>query len=240
MPIKLMHQWLSGKQCMLISIACVVSTISLASPPWQSHGSILQTAQKFLNDYYDGQYETHIKFGYLDKRLKLSQCQQGLQAFLPLNRKPLGATSIGVRCALPAWKIHVPVVVKAYTEVMVTKHPIARHAQIQASDVIKQRREISRYYHGVYTETAQVIGMVAKRAIRQDRVLSANALKPKRLVSRGDMIVILAESNGLRIRTQGEALMDGHQGQIIRVENKRSGREVAGEVIAPSTVRVKM
>jgi flagella basal body P-ring formation protein FlgA len=102
------------------------------------------------------------------------------------------------------------------------------------------RQDISRYYAGVFTQSEDLVGMVAKRSIRHDAVITPKMVKPKRLIKRGDMITIIAESNGLRIHTKGEALMDGHRGQIIQVKNQRSGRQVSAEVIAQSTVRVKL
>ena len=222
------------------AMLCLLISSRLFADNWQDHASLQQAAKEFVEQYFDDTHELNIKVSAVDDRLRLESCQGPLNAFLPYSRPPLGAISIGVRCDMPAWKIHIPVQVQAYTSVMVAKLPITRGSLVTANDVAIQKREISRYLEGTYSNVDQLVGMVAKRNIRQDDVLTPRVLMPRRLVSRGQPVTIIAEFNGLQIRTKGEALMDGHRGQIIRVENRRSGKEIAGEVIAPSTVRVKM
>ena len=222
------------------AMLCLLDSSLLHADSWQDHASLQQAAREFVEQYFDDSHELNIKVSAVDDRLRLDACQGPLNAFLPYSRPPLGTVSIGVRCNMPAWKVHIPVQVQAYTEVMVAKLPITRGSLITANDMTIQKREISRYLDGTYTHAEQLVGMVAKRNIRQDDVLTPRVLMPRRLVNRGQPVTIIAEYNGLHIRTKGEALMDGHQGQIIRVENRRSGKEITGEVIAPSTVRVKM
>jgi flagella basal body P-ring formation protein FlgA len=82
--------------------------------------------------------------------------------------------------------------------------------------------------------------MVLKRPMPSGSVFTPREVMPKRLVRRGEPVMILAQSGGMTVRVEGEALMDGHHGQMIRVQNSRSGREITAEVIAASTVRVKM
>lgn len=222
------------------AIACLGVNSGALAEQWQNHNGLQNTAREFVQQYFDTDYELDITVGNLDSRLLLDACQGPLHAFLPYHKPPLGAVSVGVRCEMPDWKVHIPVQVRAYTDVMVARQPVTRDAMITENDIERQKREISRYNAGVYTEQNQVIGMVAKRNIRQDTVLTPRMVEPRRLVSRGQHVTIIAEFNGMQIRTKGEALMDGHQGQIISVENTRSGKKISGEVIAPSTVRVKM
>ena len=219
---------------------CLLNSPQLVAATWQEHAALQEAARQFVEQYFDESHELDIKVSALDNRLLLEPCQSTLNTFMPYNKPPLGAVSIGVRCDMPSWKVHLSVQVQAYTEVMVAKQPITRGSLITSNDVEIQKREISRYSAGTYQNVDQLVGMVAKRNIRQDDVLTPRILMPRRLVSRGQPVTIIAEINGLQIRTKGEALMDGHQGQIIRVENQRSGKEIAGEVIATSTVRVKM
>lgn len=225
---------------LLTTFACLFQTTVVISAPWQDHAAIHEAAKQFIEAYFDASYEIHVKVSALDNRLLLEDCQGPLHTFMPYNKPPLGAVSIGVRCNQPAWKVHVPAQVQAYTPVMVAKQPITRGALITNADVDIQKREISRYSAGIYTEADRLLGMVAKRNIRQADVLTPRMLMPRRLVSRGQTVTIIAEINGMQIRTKGEALMDGHQGQSIRVENQRSGKKITGEVIALSTVRIKM
>ena len=227
------------------AIFTAVLCLLLASPgytqkQWQAHSDLEVATTNFLQKHFDDRYELQLKFGKLDKRLRLAKCQQALRVFLPTNMEPIGSVSIGVRCLQPKWKVHIPVRVSAYTQVLVASHPIAKNSVIKRTDMQFVRQDVSRHHAGVFTNPDDLIGMIAKRSIRHDAVITPRLVKPKRLVKRGDMITIIAEFNGLKIRTSGKALMDGHHGQIIQVKNNRSGRQVSAEVIAQSTVMVKM
>ena len=230
--------WLSVIFMAILFLVFVRSTV--AQQQWQKHSDLENAAAKFLHQHFADRYEIKLKFGNLDKRLRLEKCQQALRAFLPSNREPVGSVSLGIRCPEPNWKIHIPVKVEAYTQVLVANRPIVRNSMIERTDLQFARQDIGRYHVGVFTNPDDLVGMVAKRSIRHDAVITTRMVKAKRLIKRGDSITIIAVSNGLKIRTTGEALMDGRLGQVIKVKNNRSGRKVSAEVIAQSTVRVNL
>lgn len=231
-------KWLTA---IFMATVCLIFVSPVhAQKQWQTPTDLEIAAKTFLHHHFADHYQLKLEFGKLDKRLRLAKCQQKLQVFLPVNREPVGSVSLGIRCISPEWKIHLPVKVKAYTQVLVANRPIVRNSVIQQDDLNFIRQDIGRYHAGVFTNPDDLVGMVAKRSIRHNAVITPRMVKPKRLVKRGDMITIIAESGGMKIRTMGEALMDGHQGQVIQVKNNRSGRKVSAEVIARLTVKVNL
>ena len=220
--------------------ALYVTGNTLASTVIQEHRSLQTAVKHYLDDRLADKYELTFKFGRLDKRLRLEKCQTELKVFTTGNRTPIGSVSIGVRCENPTWRVRLPVHVYAYTDVLVAKHPIPRGEMITKNHLQYERHNVGRYHAGVYTDMESLVGMIAKRPIRDTAVITARMVKPRLLVTRGEMITIIAEGNGLKIRTSGKALMDGQQGQVIQIVNNRSGRKLSGEVVARSTVRVKM
>jgi len=213
---------------------------ALASTVLQEHSTLKLAAKHYIYERLADKYKLTLNFGLLDKRLRLKKCKTELKVFATGNKAPIGPTSIGVRCENPRWRVHMPVHVHAYTDVLVAKHPITRGEMITKSHLIFERHDVGRYYAGVYTDMKNLIGMIARRPIKNTAVITAQMVKPRLLITRGEIITIIAEGNGLKIRTAGKALMDGKHGQVIRVVNNRSGRKLFGEVIARSTVRVKM
>ena len=182
-----------------------------------------------------------MQLGQLDARLRMQPCSRPLQAYFPLHRNKLGPTTVGVRCAGETpWKVFVPVHIRAFGEVVVAKHALPRHTVLRASDVHAVRRDLSRYDQGFYSTPQQVVGMVVKYSVGQGSAITPRALRPKQLVRRGESITIVAQRAGLTIRVKGEALMDGSNGETIRVKNSRSEREIDAIVIAPHTVKVKL
>jgi flagella basal body P-ring formation protein FlgA len=58
-------------------------------------------------------------------------------------------------------------------------------------------------------------------------------------VRRGDVVSLVAEGSGLRVTTRGEVKEEGRPGQVVRVRNLSSEREILGRVVNGSTVRVE-
>jgi len=211
-----------------------------AGSAFETPNRLKQIAERFIHHSYDHQYEVTVEFGYLDSRLHLEKCQTPPEAFFPPSMQNVVASSVGIRCPQPNWQVYIPVDIHAYASVLTANRPLAKDTIIAASDIKRSKREISQYRSGVFEDKQQLIGMVLKRPLAEGSVFTPREVAPKQLVRRGEPVMILAESRGMTVRVQGEALMDGRHGQMIQVRNTRSGRKLVAEVIATSTVRVKM
>ena len=144
------------------------------------------------------------------------------------------------RAALASLTDDEAVQVKAFGPAVISKRALPRGTIIHASDLSIATRELSRAIQGYYTSSEQIEGMELRYSLANGSIIGPKALKPRYLVKRGDIVTILAESNGLHIRVKGMALMDGFRGQSIRIKNTRSKRVLQGEVIASRTVRIKL
>jgi flagella basal body P-ring formation protein FlgA len=82
------------------------------------------------------------------------------------------------------------------------------------------------------------LGRRAIRALSPGEPILAGMVELPPLVRRGDIVLLTAEGRGLRAMTQGEAREEGKMGQVVRVQNLASGREVYGQVAAERIVRV--
>jgi flagella basal body P-ring formation protein FlgA len=58
------------------------------------------------------------------------------------------------------------------------------------------------------------------------------------LVRRGEIVTLLAESEGLRVTTNGQVREDAPQGARVRVVNQSSQTEVVGRVVNATTIAV--
>ncbi len=226
----------------LLAIFCHSPTVlATTTVDIETTGTLLQTAEKFIQRELGKEYELDIKFGYLDQRLRLPKCNKTPEGYLPDPNTRYGTTLIGLRCGSNvSWKIVIPVHIRAFANVVMTRQAFAKDTQLHTNDLSLSRQELSAMHAGAFNTMAEIDGMVLRRAVSKDTILTPSMLQPKRLVQRGAAITIEAQYQGVVIRVQGVALMDGHQGQMIRVQNARSGREVHAEVIASATVRVKM
>jgi flagella basal body P-ring formation protein FlgA len=151
-----------------------------------------------------------------------------------------GTLSVGVEAWVDGVQVRavsVPVRVAVLSEVLVAARPVGRHAVLTAEDVRLERREVLAGQEPA-RELAAVLNRRAVRSIVPGELLLATLVESPPLVRRGDVVLLAAEGRGLRALTQGEAKEDGKSGQVIRVRNLASGREVYGEVAGDRRVRV--
>lgn len=207
----------------------------------QPASGIHQAIEQFVSGSFSKKFRLSTTIGKLDPRLRLEKCTQALEAFYPTGARQLGPTTIGVRClGSAAWQIFVPVQIKAFGPAVVSKRALPRGTIIQLTDLAVKTKELSRAMHGYYSSVKLLEGMELRHSLASGSIIGPKSLRPRKLVKRGDIITILAESNGLSIRVKGTALMDGFRGQSIRVKNTRSRRVLQGEVIAARTVRIDL
>jgi flagellar basal body P-ring formation protein FlgA len=70
-------------------------------------------------------------------------------------------------------------------------------------------------------------------------VLRSDLIEFPPLVKRGDVVLVVAESGGLRITTLGMVKQrEGRRGERIRVENIDSKKSLYGRVLDAKTVKV--
>jgi len=122
-------------------------------------------------------------------------------------------------------------------EVLVAARLIPRGTMLTPEDVRVDRRTL---VPGVepLREPAAVLGQRATRTITPGEPIMPTLLESPPLVRRGDTVILTVQGRGLMAVTQGEAREDGKAGQIIRVRNRTSGREVYGQVEGERSVRV--
>ncbi len=133
--------------------------------------------------------------------------------------------------------VFVPVKISQVTEVLVTVRAVPRGTPLSPQDVRTERREVGSGQDPL-RDVADLAGRQAARSIAAGEVLMGASVEQPALVKRGDVVLLSVEGRGLRAVTQGEAKEDGKEGQLIRVRNLSSQREVHGQVDGPRSVRV--
>ena len=226
----------------LFTGSAISSPLTALANEAQSLDSIRQVARNFaLNTAKLPGITTEAEVGSLDSRLRLALCPTPLVAFLPAGAKLSGNATVGVRCQdSKPWTVYVPVRVKLNGQVLVATRPLARGAVIKEADVRLETRDMAALPVAPLTESSQAVGKLAKRVLGIGTVISVNELQVPRLVRRGDRITILAAESGIEIRANGEALMDGAEGDRIRVRNSLTDKVIQATVMAAGLVQVNL
>ncbi|VAX12604.1 hypothetical protein MNBD_GAMMA24-245 [hydrothermal vent metagenome] len=225
----------------LIMILLLAFSLEACARDYEPIENIRHTMQRYIKNNLLQDKDSDYEIGHLDQRLKLDKCDQPLEVFDSGNTRLIGHSTIGIRCrGSKMWQIYVPINIIRYTNVLVMRENLSRGSILSASDVTTRRLDISRLSNGYFIDKNEIRGKVLKRSLRRGDILTDGMLAVRKLIKRGDIVTIMASSGTLAIRVKGEALMDGRKGDLIRVKNHSSKREIQAVVVATGIVKVNM
>ncbi|MGA1869009.1 MAG: flagellar basal body P-ring formation chaperone FlgA [bacterium] len=125
-------------------------------------------------------------------------------------------------------------------EVLVAKNTIDRFQVITGNDIEKRKIKLSdSTYESFYTDENLVIGKRARTTIPAQTVVHARQLEIAPLVTKGDRVRIVLENDKLKIVSIGEAQENGYAGELLRVQNISSEKEVVGMLKDENTVIIQ-
>lgn len=235
---KFWHQWLSLLLILVAGVPC-----QAAEPPaLESPTAISEAVSVYLMEQNASlEAAPRITVGHVDPRLRLARCGEALEVFTPPGQRTVGSTTVGVRCSSPsAWTLYVQANVALYQPVLIARRPLPRGTTLVAADVEVVEKDVARLTQGYLTEVRAIEGMVLKRSINSGMVLTPGMIQHPTSIRRGERVTILGAIGGIEVRMEGTALVDGAKGEVIRVRNLSSGREVEGVVVAPGIVQVRL
>ena len=113
-----------------------------------------------------------------------------------------------------------------------------RYQLITEDDIRLQKMDLAELPSNIITSCEEVLGKRTKSAINANVVLRSDLVELPPLVRRGDVVLMIAESDGLKITALGEVRERGRRGERIRVVNLDSKREIYARVLDSKTVKV--
>ena len=129
--------------------------------------------------------------------------------------------------------------IEVLAEVVVTKRPLRRHRRITEDDIEIREKNLAGLPSNIILDYEEVLGKRAKRDIGANTVLRPDLIEFPPLVKRGDVVLIVAESSGLRITALGMVKQrEGHRGERVRIENIDSKKSLYARVLDSKTVKV--
>jgi flagella basal body P-ring formation protein FlgA len=109
---------------------------------------------------------------------------------------------------------------------------------LSAGDLTVVAEKTDRFRGNVMTEIYDAIGKMALRTIQADTMLLEGMIENPPMVQKGDRVIIKAESRGIKITAAGKVLEDGRPGDLVRVVNINSGKELYATVKRSDLVEV--
>lgn len=186
-------------------------------------------------------WEVHIRRITISDALKLPEGSIDYEIVAPQQWEGWGNISMAVLARQKdrvVRNIPVRVDVEALTDMVVTLHQVEYGASITAADLVLQKREITQNSQLAARKIDDVAGKKARTTLRANQPVRADQVEKVPLVKSGQMVTIVAENGVLKVSVTGKAHSSGAEGDIIRVQNLTSLKEIPAKVIDASTVQV--
>lgn len=120
--------------------------------------------------------------------------------------------------------------------VVVASRPIRKGEVVRASDVDLQPAS-SQVQTAVY-RLEEVLGKETTRAVATGQVVDAGYVRAPILVQRGEVVRVVAKAAGIKVRTNGRAMQDGSQGDLVEVQPLEGKQRYTARVVNYQEVEV--
>ncbi len=177
----------------------------------------------------------------ITENLRLPGGRISYDVIAPRNRDLVGKVPFSIKFKVNGnfyKRIWATVTIEAFAEVVVTQKPLGRHKPITEDDIRLVKMDLADLPSDVITDPEAVLGKRTRRAIGAKTVLRAKLVELPPLVKRGDVVVIIAETQGFRITTLGQVKKKGALGDRIPVINFDSKKVLYARVLDSNTVKV--
>ena len=133
--------------------------------------------------------------------------------------------------------VKIPFSVKLTSNVLIAKKNFTRGDPLDLKDFEGSTQTLGQARLAPVHET-QLKQMRANRRVSKGTVLISNMVERIPKILSGKLVTIVADFNGVRVKSSGTALADGFIGQEISVKNRLSKRVIFGVVMPNGDVQV--
>lgn len=229
-------------------LALLVVSDVVAAPPGETNGrltqivspdAIVKTAERLIRE----------RIGE-DPLVEVTPVQHPSAEVVPQGRLFLKAVARGEIASVvpvtveilvdgtPQRAVFLTLRVDRYQDVVVAARPLRRLLPIAAEDVKIERRLVTGLPAGPLARVEEAVGLLASREIRAGEAFSSKLVQPPALVRRGEIVTLIVEGEGVTITARGQAKEEGQRGQMIRVMNLSSKKELYGRVEGERQVKI--
>lgn len=115
-----------------------------------------------------------------------------------------------------------------------------RHSLIEPADVKIVRRNISMLNADLIRVPEQAVGKRLKSALRAGAILYEHLLEEPPVVEKGDYVTIQVQTENFLITVPGQAKEEGAPGDLVRVKNLMSRKDIFARVTGADLVEVDL
>lgn len=209
----------------------------------QTLDSISEAVEQFISSQMRSDQKMDIAVKSLDHRLRLQHCDSDLESTWSQGTRKLGRVTVRVACSGPRpWRVNVQATVTTQSKVWTLARSVNR-GEILAREMLVQEEVTLGKSNGALrtlgvpvSDIAPLMGFEFTQRVSNGNVLSESMLKPAKLISKGDAVIIRHRSPGLKLQTRGVALSDAGVNQQTQVRNSSTGKIIDVLAVSSGTV----
>lgn len=130
-------------------------------------------------------------------------------------------------------------VLELYGEVVSAAKHLSRNTILSAADLTSSRKNITMLNADLLQDIDLAVGKQLKTTLRPGAIVFNSLLSSPRVIKRGDRVIITAKSGQINVSVNGLARSAGAVGDVIKVKNMMSRREIYARIINPDEVEVE-
>jgi flagella basal body P-ring formation protein FlgA len=120
--------------------------------------------------------------------------------------------------------------------VVVPVRPLRKGELVRPADI--ELRQSAGPVQAGFSKVEEVVGKETTRALATGQVLEPEHVRAPVLVQRGEVVRVIAKAAGVRVKTNGKALQDGSQGELIEVQPLEGKQRYMARVVDYQQVEV--
>ncbi len=209
------------------------------SAEFQQMSIVVKTVEDYVYQETKGlPGQVIVSPGKIDNRITLPSCPK-LEAFIPTGGRLWGNSSVGVRCNNQTpWTIYVQVDIQVMANVIHVARPLTQGRPLTVDDITFKNVNLTQMPEGIFTDPSQVIGKIPNTSLATGQPLRQHSLRLPNLILRGQKVKLHAQGRGFSVSSEGHALSDAAEGQVVQVRNQ-SGRIISGIALPDAIVEVR-
>ncbi len=181
-----------------------------------------------------------VEVGQLDGHLRLAPCQR-IEPQWPAGVRPWGKVRVALRCTqgAVAWKVYLPVTVRAWGRAMVATSALPAGTILQAHHLSEGELDFAASAEWPLDDASAMIGRITARAVVAGQPLRAADVQLRQWFGIGDTVRIHAIGADYQVSGEGVAVTVGIEGRSSRVKTS-SGRIVTGRTAGERLINVSL
>jgi len=136
----------------------------------------------------------------------------------------------------PSWGFILNSQVNIFINAVFSRQTLKRDQGITRDQVELKELKISQQPNGYISRLDEAVGKRTLRRVRANQALNVTTLGTAWWVRRGQKVDIVARYGNIHATTQGQALEDGRQSDVVRVKNPDSNKIINAKVVEPGVV----